>query len=213
MSVESRYERKFDAGTEDPARVATWLRAAAPLARAFEDRDVLSLYFDDAAHRSYAENKAGAEDRAKVRLRAYRTAAGLRGPLRLERKIKSGALSHKHVTTLDAPRLDEDLRLSLASLDAVPMGLRSLVPTLFVRYRRSYFKLTASRVRLTIDRDIEVRSASGGHGLRLSHTVVEVKYAPEDEDLADPLMAQLPYRLSRYSKYVTGLSAALRAST
>ena len=69
-------------------------------------------------------------------------------------------------------------------------------------------------VRVTVDWDMTFHMCSpitrdvGAGEFRDDRVIVEVKYGVDRESEIDRLTAALPFRLSRYSKYVTGVSEA-----
>lgn len=97
--------------------------------------------------------------------------------------------------------------------DSVRASVRHLEPALFNRYRRQYFLSGERRFRLTVDFALEFArlhsvSATPKHLLRAGPlVVVELKYAPADEDRAAGITNEFPFRVRRCSKYVLGIGA------
>lgn len=89
--------------------------------------------------------------------------------------------------------------------------LRGLEPSLVNCYRRSYFLSADRRFRLTLDTDLRffpVRDRADGRGaaaLAERQVILELKFDVADADLAAAITNALPFRLTRYSKYVRGM--------
>ena len=81
-------------------------------------------------------------------------------------------------------------------------------PTLLNSYVRKYFVSADGRFRITIDRDLcffPARNPWIRQRAQQNATVLELKYAEGDNSEACELSQDLGFRLSRNSKYVTGM--------
>ena len=88
--------------------------------------------------------------------------------------------------------------------------LSPLRAVLVNRYRRRYFISGDGRFRLTLDDQQEFYGFPGGGLSRMARRdrdglIVEIKYAREDDVDADWITNAFPFRLTRSSKYVSGL--------
>jgi hypothetical protein len=215
----ARYERKFlvsGLSLERILSVVTLHRAS--FRRTYPDRLVNNIYLDSPSLKDYFDHLAGARHRSKTRVRWYGPGETEASRPVLERKFKSGDVGGKQGYSLPAFSIGPEWRqrgldeaLSGAGLpDALWWSLRHLEPVLRNRYRRHYFENADRRFRLTIDSGLEVsRLPRSGRAwacpLRLSTTIVEVKYAPAHADGADELTGRFPFRLAQYSKYVAAM--------
>lgn len=218
--MNARYERKCLATGRDAAEVAALVRHHPAVFReVFPERVVNNVYLDTPSRRDYHDHVNGAGVRRKTRVRWYGALAPS-GAAALEIKSRRGALGGKEIYPLDGFEVDGRpwSRAVSATLErsALPgplrLAMRLTEPALVNRYRRRYFLSADARFRLTIDASLEWY-AIGHHSLRpllpgqLAPVVVELKYGPDDADAAEAVTSRLPWRLSRFSKYVHGIEA------
>ena len=215
-----RYERKFfvDELTLHEVEMIVRLHPAA-FSEIYHRRFVNNIYFDSETMRNYFDNVDGAADRVKVRVRWYGDLFGRVEKPVLEFKIKKGLLGRKESYRLAPFTMNEHFcQDTLAALFAesdlplqVKLSLQGVQPTLLNRYTRKYFISANQKVRLTLDSDLEfyfihvynnsfVKSYSDG----LS-TVLELKYEPEYDMEIDKISNKFPFRMTRSSKYVSGI--------
>lgn len=214
-----RYERKFLVQSRSHQIVEAVVRQHPALFRkAFPDREVSNIYFDSADHQSLRDNIEGVRNRTKTRIRWY---GELRGPARhpkLEFKIKRGLVGTKATFPLAAidtwdgrigPCVSDQLRNS-ALPEAVGLRMSLIRPTLLNSYWRKYFVSADGRFRITIDRDLRFyrpRSPwTRAPELQRGTSVLELKYARGDDVAASAVAQDLGFRLTRNSKYVTGMA-------
>jgi hypothetical protein len=218
-----RYETKFVASAGDLARVLAWIELNPAAFRvAHPDRRVNNLYFETLDYGSFAANVSGESDRSKLRYRWYGDSLGpAAGSLELKRR-RSGQGWKLRFPIARAPwqpgddwgRVREALLAELAPagrewLRAFPM------PALLNRYVRRYFLSRDERVRLTLDTQLVVfdqRFQTAPAFARRANLppmlVVEGKCAPADRARMSRALHGIPMRVSRSSKYVSGLRIA-----
>lgn len=217
-----RYERKFAIAGPSLAEVEQQVRLHPVLFFAeYAPRTVNNIYFDTPDLRNYHQNVAGHSRRSKLRARWYGPLFGTVPRAVLEQKCKQGHLGTKISARLapfefgqqtSAPGVRRWLEAS-----SLPENLghevRHVQPTLVNQYRRQYFRSADRQVRLTIDSDLKFirfqpHSQSFLTRVEVSALVVlELKYADAASEEAASIANQLPYRLTRMSKYVFGLQA------
>ena len=217
-----RYENKFVISklTRPEIEMAVKLHPAL-FSEIFHERTINNIYFDSLDLKSYFDNLAGVSERYKFRIRWYGNTFGLvKNPV-LEIKIKQNALGQKLSYPLADFVISDDF-----SLDTIQsVFLRSQLPAailaefntmhfVFINsYRRKYFESFDHKFRLTIDSRLKFYRLSNrrGRGLSVyggrSGLVVELKYSSEHSDLADQIAGQLPFRITKNSKYVAGVEA------
>ena len=217
-----RYEVKFSIPPQDLAHARGWVRAhRCGFGDAFPDRYVNNIYMDTADLQAYHENQAGIGDRDKLRLRWYGHTWAAHACV-LEVKCRSDSVGWKWSERVNRP-FDLEQQTWQEVRDAVRGGLSDLYVFLFDqqpfvtlvnRYLRSYFVSRDGRVRLTIDREIQLfpqlgraRPSLRFAAHRVPALVVEVKCAVEDKPLAARVLADMPWRVSRHSKYATGIES------
>jgi len=217
----ARREIKFVAPLYESDRIRHWLRLhRAAFKTAYPDRWVNNVYFDTHGYTAYAENLSGGSSRTKVRYRWYGAGADTPGPGGLEIKQKRNSFGWKlRFPVPEAPYRpgagwNEIRRLLEAQLN--PEGrlwLRSNPhPVLLNRYYREYYVNAEGRIRVTLDTRQAVwdqrKKAMPNVTQRIdfpSLVTMEMKFDRGDRDLASRLVQGLPVRLSRYSKYTTGV--------
>jgi hypothetical protein len=183
------------------------------LVNSYPDRYVNSIYYDTVHLKFAKDNLIGLSARKKTRLRFYK----LDGNDRLfygfnfEEKIKNNKLGNKLIyKPVDTVKDTIDLKESLYYEDEdLLVGLH---PVSYVKYLRSYYTFNNS-VRLTIDQDINFTSLFNEVNLNLNTTgmyfpriVVEVKFNPDDYNLAKNLLNNFYRAPVRCSKYLSSLA-------
>ncbi len=216
-----RYERKFLLERHDRAAAALLvLTHPAHFSAEFADRHVNNVYLDGAARRAYFDHVDGIGTRHKLRLRWYGAAAGRIEGAALELKSRRGMVVTKRGWKLPPFQFDAGLdwdELLRAALPGVPAPiaerLRGSSPVLVNRYRRAYYRSADRVFRLTVDDDLSFALLVGGAmkyrswSARRPWTILELKYAPAADVLANRVAAALPFRVSRSSKYCLGVQA------
>lgn len=187
----------------------------------YQARQVNNIYLDSPSLKNYEDNLIGYSQRIKVRIRWYGSFFGTIHKPVLELKIRSG----HQMTKISYPLKSFELtpQFSFAALkkevflnSKLPAFileiLHSLVPVLVNSYRRRYFLSADKHYRLTLDTDLSYSKAKkhGSHFLNFikdHHSLVlELKYAPEYHEFADVITQRFPFRLTKNSKYISGVS-------
>ncbi|MFQ5610490.1 MAG: polyphosphate polymerase domain-containing protein [Woeseiaceae bacterium] len=217
-----RHEVKFVTYATGYPHLRNWLHThEAGFRVPYPARRVNNVYFDTWDYRAFAENLAGVSRRAKVRYRWYGEHEGPR-PGQLEVKHRRNQLGWKQRYDVGmrvwAPGWGwDDVRGALAEqlppdarfwLDRNPMAV------FLSGYDREYFVSGDGRIRATLDLDQRVydqrmrQRPNFRHASVLEDTVVlEFKFAPADRVLATDLLADIPVRLGRHSKYMNAVRA------
>lgn len=200
-----RYERKYYLAHLDVQTVRQIIKLhPAAFQKHFPDRQVNNIYFDTPAFQSFLDNQTGILNRKKFRLRWYgQKWDQLEKPV-FEIKSKHNSLSEKICHPL-----------STLTWKDIPVGFpqlnlpAALYPVLVNSYQRSYLQTFDKKFRLTIDHSMQFGAFSKS-GLppqkKLKQAIVlELKYLPENEKHLDEVTEYLPFRLSKNSKYSTGI--------
>ena len=219
----TRYERKFVVPESLRSQFLLKLLTNPSIVRkAYPDRWVQSIYFDDDRLSAYHENVMGSSIRAKFRLRWY---GAIDTPLptkfRLEIKRRAGTVGTKelyYMSDLPAQVISNwrQLRAEIVAAlkeERVGCNFKFLSPVLVCSYQRSYYICPQLDLRVTIDRSIGYENYSnfcnrlGQKRLRqkLKSCVIEVKYPIEKNREASKFLQEFNLRLSRNSKYVIGI--------
>jgi hypothetical protein len=216
----ARYERKFVPAVLSADAVLGAVRRNPALFReAFPPRTVNNVYLDTPGLTDYRQHVSGHSERIKTRVRWYGDLEGQVAPV-LERKIRRGLLGGKEICPLPVTGLDaagglRGIELSLRRADLPALAREAVAcrtPALVNRYDRRYLVSADGRFRLTIDTHLRYLGARPVASTSLLTTlespgviIVELKYAPEDAEDAVAVANGLPFLISRFSKYVTGI--------
>ena len=212
-----RYERKFLIRSHSERVVEAVVRQHPRLFRvAYPDRAVNNVYLDTSRLKSLHDNIQGVRNRSKTRIRWYGDMRGLAANPKLEFKIKRGLVGTKEIFALPpldttAGEIEAAVKEQIRAADLpgnVSLQMAMIRPTLLNSYVRKYFVSADGRFRITIDRDLRFFPARNPwirQRTQQNATVLELKYAEDDNSEACEISQDLRFRLSRNSKYVTGM--------
>ena len=217
-----RYERKFLVEELDVGQVRLMVkRHPSMFYETYPPRVVNNLYLDTEEMDNYYANLSGAAERRKVRVRWYGELFGAVASPVLEFKIKSGLVGKKQSYPFPALRLDEnfsqrtfqELARDSDLPDPVRHHLRTLNVVLRNNYRRWYYATKDGHYRLTVDAEMayyRVRKFENHFINRVlddGRVIVEMKYEKPFEPQSDRVAGFFPFRITRNSKYVTGIES------
>lgn len=217
-----RHEVKFAAYSTDYAALRHWLHMQpAGFRCAYPDRCVNNIYFDTWDYRAYAENLAGVSERTKLRYRWYGDSIGpAQGTLEVKQKRNHFGVKHRFVLPHAPYKPGDDWPTIRATIrDAItPSGHlwfdQNPLPVMLNRYTREYFQTADGKIRATIDTEQQVYDQRFGREPNFDRRVimqdtlvVEFKFAREDRQLAVELLATIPLRVGRHSKYMNAVRA------
>ncbi len=199
-----RYELKYALQESDLVNLyAIISQHPSSFKTAFPDRTVNNIYFDNVNFQCCFENLDGISERTKIRYRWYGEEEQF-SKGKLELKIKKNALGTKKYFELDHPNDVNDLEFQVKNT----LNKHDLQAALHNQYLRSYFIDDSRKYRLTIDRNLsywlpnqysEIPSYSD------NRIIVELKFDQEDASTIDKVTRFFPFRLSKHSKYGSGL--------
>ncbi|MBT4551733.1 polyphosphate polymerase domain-containing protein [bacterium] len=215
-----RYERKFFISEHSRYEIEKNIKLhPAFFSEIYHQRYVNNIYFDSVNMEDYVSNVSGLASRKKVRIRWYGDLFGKIEKPVLEFKIKRGLVGTKQSYPLDSFVLNKDFNMkdiveviNKAEVEQrVKVELKALKPFLLNRYSRKYFQSVDKNFRLTIDSDLHFYKIDSYHNLFFhnfvdkTNNVLELKYNEEMDHRADTITNFLPYRMTRSSKYVSGV--------
>ena len=215
-----RYERKFLVEGLHAAAVEHSVRMhPAQFSEVFQRRHVNNCYFDSPGLHFYRGSIGGTSPRLKVRVRWYGNLFGEIARPVLELKGKRGLVGTKRsfpLAPIRIDRLSELPRLGgwLGDADVpgeITVVLGGLRPTLINRYSRRYFVSMDRAFRITLDRDCAFYSTAPPRERCSSElgddmtTILELKYTEAADRGASRITNALPFRMTKSSKYVTGV--------
>lgn len=217
---EFRFERKYHVCDATTWEVEEWVhRCPALFSEVYAPRHVNNIYLDRPSLAAYFQNIDGMADRTKLRIRWY---GALLGPIRkpvLEFKIKRGLVGTKEFHPLKPFDLVRGFGVEQlkAVMDAsglppaVHIELAEMEPALINRYHRKYFLSADGHYRITVDSGLEFYRVHRHDNQFMARctlpesTVMELKYSGDIADLDERITNFFPFRVTRMSKYVTGL--------
>lgn len=216
-----RYEIKFSLDEAMFAKAMSWMLVNTSAVRKYSNRNVNSLYFDDANYSSVRDNIIGLPERIKYRVRWYSlNDSQISSYPKFELKIRSGRLGRKE--TFDLPNLDQ--RLESFSPKEIAQEVKKellnsdfiledyLAPSLLVNYLREYYEDNLG-LRITFDKKIEFVFVDGMNS-KLSDCpktsyyryIMEFKFSPDIKDYVSDIIRELNMTPTRHSKYLIGLA-------
>lgn len=204
-----RYERKFVSTSHDLGEVRAHVRNHPCFFRPiYHERQVNNIYFDTIDLRFLEANQQGMGNRKKYRLRWYDDPASKTVSGQLELKQRIGQLVQKHVWSQGETIVSKWLNGSVNPSgipDSVNNEFKCLQPTLFSGYTRQYFLSVNGQFRLTIDFHQWWQNLIDGNK-KEDHrqVIIELKYEPESEGIANQITSGFPFRVSKWSKYAAG---------
>ena len=217
-----RYERKFAVDTLSNFQVEQIIRLHnAGFSEIYYERYINNVYFDTPRFDCYYDNAEGKDNRVKFRIRWYGDLfTNVQTPV-LEMKIKTGMVGTKRSYILESFNFTEnfDLKnlLKIIRKSNVPedvvLRMNNLQPTIINRYSRKYYRDFSRQFRITIDKNISYFPAKNQLNFskfprqESNKVVVELKYDSELNEKASEISNNLPFRLTKNSKYVTGIES------
>ena len=202
-----RYELKYVLKASDLGSFYSILYThPAGFNKLFPDRVINNIYFDDVDFNSCQDNLFGISERVKIRYRWYGDIKSFSTGI-VEKKIKNNTLGTKEFIKIRTPFSLDELSREVNALSSNSM----VFPSLQNAYQRSYFIDRDLKFRMTIDRNLSfhypdsILENMSQAAFQDDRIIVEVKFDVEDYAFFDKISDAFPYRLSKHSKYVTGL--------
>lgn len=220
-----RYERKFFITELSKYEVECIVKIhPAIFSEIYHKRFVNNIYFDSFNLINYRENIEGETDRIKIRIRWYGELFGyIKEPV-LEIKVKKEFLNKKISIPIKPFILKKDTKISdiLNSFndlqDSLVIDFNSLKPSLLNQYSRKYYQSCHGHYRITIDTDQSFYQVNKQNNFFLNRTsdtntvILELKYNKEYDSEASYITTKFPFRISKSSKYVSGVEKVLQVT-
>lgn len=216
----SRYEVKFITNQENYDSVMLWIKSSIlSFKKSYPDRIVNNIYFDDLNFENFHDNVVGISKRRKVRYRWYQNSNTIL-PGYLEIKSKQNNLGSKQLYKIDNVDFDINgsweifinfLKTKLTKNSNI--YLENLRAVLFNSYHRKYFESQNKKIRITVDQKQKFYKQNSS--LRPNFTrpnpsldviTIEIKAEQKYQELVSKLLNNIPFRQTKYSKYVVGCS-------
>lgn len=215
----SRFERKFVVqDMHYPEIIQQVKNNSSSFSSLFYPRYINNIYFDTNDLDFFFDNISGKGSRKKARIRWYDNLFGQISKPVLEFKMREGMVGNKLSYPLSPFTLDETFSGKVISdvirnsdlPDRVKSIMLMLKPSLLNRYHRQYFISFDRKFRITVDDELTYYGLNNSTNNYLEkHTsediIVELKYDHKyDGKEAAYVTNELPFRLTKSSKYVNG---------
>jgi len=183
------------------------------VSRPYKDRYINSIYYDDENFTTAQNNLSGISNRRKYRIRWYDNRFK---DFFYEIKIKKNNLGKKISLKINQNEINLNNLYSFNNyflnrkenkFFLEYLGSFNLKPQLKVSYLRSYF-LYEGKIRITFDQDINYSLQNGFskyNNVKDLMSVIEIKFLPENYNLALKLLKESNFVPKRFSKYLRGL--------
>jgi len=218
---EFRYERKFLINGLSKEQVEAIVKLNVGMFKEiYYERKVNNIYLDSINKESFNDNVIGINKRKKVRIRWYDDFKGIiKNPI-LEFKIKNNDLGRKNGFKINDFKLDHEFSfkrfynktiLKSNLPNKVIQNIKALNFSLMNSYTRKYFMSIDKKYRITIDSNLEYHKIDNNKNnfiknIKDKNTIIlELKYKLEDDNNVKKIINQLPFRVDKNSKYVTGV--------
>ena len=216
-----RYEKKFVIPSSSKYLLKHYLYSdELRFIKQYPQRIVNSIYLDKNNFQFFYENIDGLSNRKKYRIRWYGELDDLK-KITLEIKTKNNDLGDKILCELDQfnPKNTKDIMqdliksISKKNISSFYINeIKYLRPSLFVSYKRNYYKSRLINCRVTFDENIKYYRLHPNSKINLkSHIIndsmiMELKYPLDVENYyISNFLKNIPFRLSKNSKYINGL--------
>jgi len=219
-SAAFRYEKKFMIEGMNAEQVIAVLKMHPAIFRElYPPRYVNNIYLDSPLLGDYYSNVNGYHQRQKVRVRWYHGLLREVHDAVLEFKIKEGEVGTKEQLPFPHFVMDESLNErafhKIVDASSLPPSaktrLKNLEFAIMNRYKRWYFATPGEDFRATVDADLSFYHLGKlSNHLLHSHSergnlILELKYQVENDLAVQRVCAALPFRITRNSKYITGI--------
>jgi len=208
-----RFERKYRVEETTLSEVFQVIKQhRSSFRKAFPDRFINSIYLDTYELDYYNDNISGISDRVKQRIRWYgEDLENITNPV-LEIKIKNNEIGYKRYAELPAFRPGKNFSYEAYMKHHLWLSTNNIVPTVMIRYMRSYYLSYDGKIRITVDRDLAYYPVDQKLNFNiLPYTdptiILELKYPADYYKNHDTFTQSLPFRMTRNSKYVQAIMA------
>lgn len=221
---EKRRELKFTTNEIYYSDIINWIKNnKVNFKKHFPKRLINSIYFDNYSYSSFKENIYGDSKKTKIRLRWYNIFFFSMDGF-FEIKKRDNIYNYKKTTKIpnlaikpnsNFKEIIQTLKLNLEPIDTIELDARPF-PTIISQYTREYYIDFDKEIRITIDRNIKTFDQRLSNKINLKNEitipnlmVVEFKFKDASINKLLNSFNNFPLRLSKNSKYINGIRAAL----
>ena len=223
----TRYEKKYICSNILPSEVRIAIKSLPSLfIRSFSPRNVNNVYFDSLDKVNYHKNIDGISDRFKIRIRWYNNLFGSVKNPKLEIKIKKNSQNYKNIYQLSNFKFEKNLFYKKKLNDwlnnaNIPYGVKKLLESFRLSsinsYHREYFVSINSKIRITLDSkmifyDVDTDKIFQINKVDNFYSVIELKYDSKLSIEGNKIANEIPFRVTKHSKYIIGIEKQLLSS-
>lgn len=208
--MQRRIEKKFIVNSISYNNIIYLIENRIGFKEIFNERQVNSIYLDDAKLSSFYANIDGNFYKQKWRLRWYGKTFGENKELNLEQKSKLGMIQFKKNEIISKSIINENMNLN-SFYENLPPKIKNLLIVSFIRYTRRYFANKDMSIRITVDKNIEYSNINRKKIFRINNPycdnriILEMKSSINEEEALNNICQKLPFRVSKNSKYINSI--------
>lgn len=212
-----RCELKFIISGHSSESVFSFIKThPAIFSEIYPKRKINNIYCDTFDFHNFSDNVIGNSDRLKVRIRWYGETFSLIEKPVLEFKIKNGSVGRKEYFNMKPLSIDKkttanDISQAIKNIKVTSKAKKILLvtkPVLINNYIRRYFISSCKNFRITFDTNLIFYSFLGErrHAVAGNQNILEIKFNKNNLINSRNITSYFPFRLSKSSKYLTGVN-------
>ena len=170
----------------------------------YKQRKINSVYFDTHDLKFISDNLSGSSLRKKFRLRWYNNdQTNIFAEVKIKKNIANTKI-RKKIPLDEISKINNDLYKSKILLKY--FSEEKLFPKIEISYLRNYFYYKG--IIITVDKELTFTSILNKQNQKkINYNIIELKFPYNDLKKFNQINLKLPFRVSRNSKYVLGMSA------
>ena len=205
-----RFESKFRVNNINNTYIKNYFIGCSKAFKLYPSRNVNSIYYDTYDLKFVKENFSGTSFRKKLRLRWYDDdLAGSKIEIKIKKnkmntKIKEeffGLSNENKIKKIFELNKNETVKKLLLNY----FGEETLYPKIQISYLRDYYYYKG--IIITFDRNLTFTDIKNNKiTKKIDESIIEIKFPSEKLNIYNDLVTDFPFRISRNSKYVTGMA-------
>ena len=205
-----RFEQKHNVNNFESKNLINYIKSNSKLFKIYPSRVVSSIYYDTHDLKFVSENLSGTSFRKKLRLRWYNNNfINAKAEIKIKKnkmnaKVKRGIVGLSNDNIIKNIR-DLNKNESFKEMVFNYLSDEILYPKIKVSYSRDYYYYKG--LIITFDKDLSFTDINDQKKIKKTdNCVLEVKFSSDKLDLYNQIVSDFPFRISRNSKYITGMA-------
>ena len=205
-----RFEKKYNINNFESKNLINYIKSNSKLFKIYPSRVVNSIYYDTHDLKFVSENLSGTSFRKKLRLRWYNNDfINAKAEIKIK-KNKMNAKVKRGIVDLSNDNIVKNIRdlnknESFKEMVFNYLSDEILYPKIKVSYSRDYYYYKG--LIITFDKDLSFTDINDQKKIKKTdNCVFEVKFSSDKLDLYNQIVSDFPFRISRNSKYITGMA-------